>query len=228
MLISNIDSPLTGPAPEAKKSTELGKDDFLQLLTVQLKFQDPLNPMQDTDFIAQMAQFSSLEQLQNMNQSLDKNLGSDQQLSAAFQSNLITSLVGKTVEVPTVEVEYDGDKTTTVNYRVDDAARSARMQILDGRNQLVQEFALDISSGSGKHGSVEWNGRSRFDTEVPAGAYRVLVLAEDASGQRVWADALMGVRVDAVRYDGQSTRLWAGGKELTIQDLVGVLAGEGK
>ena len=60
MLISNIDSPLTGHTPEAKKNTELGKEDFLQLLTVQLKFQDPLNPMQDTDFIAQLAQFSSL------------------------------------------------------------------------------------------------------------------------------------------------------------------------
>jgi len=226
MLISNIDSPLTGHTPEAKKNTELGKEDFLQLLTVQLKFQDPLNPMQDTDFIAQMAQFSSLEQLQNMNQSLDRTLGSDDQLSAAFQSNLITSLVGKTVEVPTVEVDYEGDKITTLNYKVDDAARSARMQILDGRNQLVQEFALDISSGGSKYGFIEWNGRSRFDTEVPEGAYRVLVLAEDASGQPVKADALKGVRVDAVRYDGESTRLWADGRELTIQDLAGVLATE--
>ena len=225
MLISNIDSPLTGPAPEAKKNTELGKEDFLQLLTVQLRFQDPLNPMQDTDFIAQMAQFSSLEQLQNMNRSLDRNLGSDDQLNAAFQSNLITSLVGKTVEVPTVEVEYDGDHATTLNYKTGDAARSARMQILDGRNQLVREFALEVSSGS-THGSVEWDGLSRFDTEVPAGAYRVIVLAENASGQPVKADALKGVRVDAVRYDGKSAVLWADGRELTMQDLAGVLATE--
>ena len=224
MLISNIDSPLTGPAPEAKKNTELGKDDFLQLLTVQLKFQDPLNPLKDTDFIAQMAQFSSLEQLQNMNKSLDKNLGSDQQLSAAFHSNLITSLVGKTVEVPTVEVEYDGDRPATVNYRISDGAYAARLQILDGRNQLVREFALDVSAGSATHGAVEWDGNSRFDTEVPAGAYRVVVLAEDAAGQAVKADVLKGVRVDAVRYDGQSATLWADGRELTTQDLAGVLA----
>ena len=226
MLISNIDSPLTGPAPEAKKNTELGKEDFLQLLTVQLKFQDPLNPLQDTDFIAQMAQFSSLEQLTNMNKSLDQSLGSDQQLNAAFQSNLITSLVGKTVEVPTAEVEFDGDHPATVSYRMGDAAYAARMQILDGRNQLVREFTLSVSGGSAKQGSVEWDGRSRFDTEVPAGAYRVVVLAEDAAGQAVKADALEGVRIDAVRYDGQSATLWADGRELTVEDIAGVLAAE--
>ena len=221
----NIDNILRAPSREElqrdNEAAQLGKDDFLRLLTVQLRYQDPLNPMQDTDFIAQMAQFSSLEQLQNMNRSLDKNLGSDEQLNTAFNNNIVTALVGKTVEIPTVEIEFDGDKPSTVSYRLDAGARSAKLQILDGRSQLVREFDLDITR---PRGSVEWDGKSRFDTEVPAGAYRVLVLAEDISGGAVKADVLSPVRVDAVRYDSQGARIWAGNRELTLEELFGVLA----
>ena len=104
MLISNIDSPLTGPAPEAKKSTELGKDDFLQLLTVQLKFQDPLNPMQDTDFIAQMAQFTSLEQTKGMKEDLG-----EMRRQTQFQQAI--GLIGK-------DVTLQPDDSTVVKGKV--------------------------------------------------------------------------------------------------------------
>ena len=57
---------------EKKKGNDLDKDAFLRLLTTQLSHQDPLNPMEDREFIAQLAQFSSLEQMQNLNQSVNK------------------------------------------------------------------------------------------------------------------------------------------------------------
>ena len=122
MNISNIVNQNGDQAQAGNSRAQLGKDDFLKLLTVQLRYQDPLNPMENTEFIAQMAQFSSLEQLQNMNQSMAQSQGSEAELHAAFKNNLVTSLVGKSVEVPTQEVAYDG-QDAEVAYRLGERAR---------------------------------------------------------------------------------------------------------
>lgn len=73
----------TSGTTKSKTNNELGKDDFLQLLVTQLQHQDPLAPMEDKDFIAQMAQFTSLEQMKNMNN--------------AVQITQATSYIGKQV-----------------------------------------------------------------------------------------------------------------------------------
>jgi len=70
----------------------LGKDDFLQILITQLRHQDPTKPMEDKEFIAQMAQFSSLEQITNMNRQLAE-------LSSALKGSLAMNLLGKEVEI---------------------------------------------------------------------------------------------------------------------------------
>ena len=73
-------------------SQQLGKDDFLKLLITQLSNQDPTNPMEDTQFIAQMAQFSSLEQMTNMNESFNK-------MAAMINSSQASATIGRTVDI---------------------------------------------------------------------------------------------------------------------------------
>ena len=82
----------TAPKRRTSGNSELGKDAFLQLLVAQLQHQDPMKPMEDTAFIAEMAQFSSLEQMQNMNKLLEK-----QQLFG--QLSQAANMIGKHVEV---------------------------------------------------------------------------------------------------------------------------------
>lgn len=74
------------------KNGELGKDAFLQLLVTQLKYQDPLSPMDNGEFIAQMAQFSSLEQMQNMNKNMESFLRTE-------TLNQGANLIGNTIDV---------------------------------------------------------------------------------------------------------------------------------
>ncbi|MGI5069539.1 flagellar hook assembly protein FlgD [Treponema pectinovorum] len=98
-----------------KASNELGKDDFLKILIAQLSNQDPTNPLENTEFIAQMAQFSSLEQMTNMSQSFEK-------MSQFISSNEAQSMLGKTVELDL------GD--TTATGLVEGATRGTNPQVL--------------------------------------------------------------------------------------------------
>ena len=98
-----------------KTSNELGKDDFLKLLITQLSNQDPTNPMENTEFISQMAQFSSLEQMTNMSSSFSK-------MASFINSSEAASTLGKTVELNI------GDTTTTGV--VEGATRGDNPQIL--------------------------------------------------------------------------------------------------
>lgn len=82
-----------------KVNNQLGKDDFLKLLITQLSNQDPTNPMENTEFIAQMAQFSSLEQMTNMNESFGR-------MASMINSSQAATTIGKIVEIDA------GDTTT--------------------------------------------------------------------------------------------------------------------
>lgn len=82
-------------------SNELGKDDFLKLLMAQMTNQDPTSPMENTEFIAQMAQFSSLEQMTNMSQNFEK-------MTTMFNSSEAQSMLGRTVQI-----DLGAEQTTT-------------------------------------------------------------------------------------------------------------------
>lgn len=68
--VSNVTQTTTSTERTSKDQSQMGKDDFMKLLVTQLRYQDPMKPMEDKEFIAQMAQFSALEQMQNMNSSI--------------------------------------------------------------------------------------------------------------------------------------------------------------
>ncbi|WP_233275066.1 flagellar hook assembly protein FlgD [Borrelia anserina] len=89
------------------KGSNLGRDDFLKLLITQLKYQDPTDPMKDKEFIAQMAQFSALEQMTNMSKSFEN-------LSSALGINKNLDLLGKIVEFEHVDGEIIKGKVTNV------------------------------------------------------------------------------------------------------------------
>ncbi|ATH91424.1 flagellar basal body rod modification protein [Bacillus glycinifermentans] len=108
------------------KGSDLGKDDFLKLLVTQLQHQDPLNPMEDREFIAQMATFSSLEQMTNLNSTMSTFVGLQDPMS------MYVSWIGK-------EVTYEGDNQEEKTALVKSVKSS------DGQYKLVLDNGTEVS-----------------------------------------------------------------------------------
>ncbi|MCD6116525.1 flagellar hook assembly protein FlgD, partial [bacterium] len=114
----------------------MGKDSFLQLLVTQLKNQDPLQPMDNTQFVAQLAQFSSLEQVQNLNGLMSQN----NDLTLSVHNALMTNLIGKVVSVDSDQVYWDGNEASAIEYDVEEPGKVS-FEIYDQDGSLVRTVA---------------------------------------------------------------------------------------
>jgi flagellar basal-body rod modification protein FlgD len=191
----------------------LGKDDFLKLLTAQLANQDPLSPVDNQAFIAQLAQFSSLEQMQGVSSRLDSLL-----LAAASSNQMNTaSLVGKDVSFKASGVDLaDGTKPSL---QVKIAARGAVACVVqDDSGRTVRTLAL----GTHDAGTFDlgWDGRDDRGNALPAGHYTVKVSARGADGSDLTAEARSSGRVQGVSFDGDAAELIIGTSHVKLADVV--------
>ena len=166
-VVSGLLQGVTGSSTEsATASSTLGKDEFLRLLVAQLKNQDPLNPMDNSQFVAQTAQFSSLEQFQNMNKTLDK-------LAAAQSGNGgavgASALLGKTVTVNGSPLALDGTRSATLAYALPTAANSVAIRVFDASGTAVRTMVVG-QQGGGTH-QAAFDGLDDNGRRLSAGAY---------------------------------------------------------
>ncbi|WP_062105073.1 flagellar hook assembly protein FlgD [Bacillus niameyensis] len=160
----------------------LGKDDFLKLLMAQLQNQDPLNPMQDKEFISQMATFSSLEQMTNLNKSIDKLVQMETQSSLIDFSHFVGKevtwhqvLEGEESEATILNgkgfvssVQFTGD---TVKFILEDGTELAPANIFQVNNPMGESPLIQASNMIGKH--ISWNNEGEeFEDVVESVSYK--------------------------------------------------------
>ena len=173
---------------------ELGRDDFLTLLIAQIQNQDPLNPLESTEFTAQLAQFSSLQQLYEMNEGL---AGIQEALYDQGEQGLL-ELIGKTVKADdnTILVE-DGTVLSSGSYSLEQGA-DVTVVVYDSSGQEVRTLYLNWQD-EGEH-DVGWDGRD-YDAEmVEDGTYFFEVTAKDEGGNDVAANTYVYGEVTGVTY----------------------------
>ena len=192
---------------------ELGKDDFLKLLIAQLSAQDPLDPMGAQDFSAQLAQFSGLEQMTNVN----TNLEIIQKLETASQNNSALNLIGKTVESYGNAFSHSENASETLSYSLDSDATSILIDIFDNSNSQVDLVRLGGQT-QGKN-NASWDGFDKHGNPLPAGTYTYTVKAENYNGDTVGVDTFTsGLVSDVVFGDGEAHAI-VNGKELPISSI---------
>jgi flagellar basal-body rod modification protein FlgD len=154
----------TPTVPNSSSST-LGKDAFLQLLTTQLRNQDPLSPQDNTAFVSQLAQFSSLESMQNLTSSVDS-ISSSYQSSQALQAS---SLVGRSVIVDAGATYVDTSKEMAGSVVIPDTTTATTIKVSDSTGTLVD--TIDLGPQKAGTTSFTWDGKDSSGNTLAAGNY---------------------------------------------------------
>jgi flagellar basal-body rod modification protein FlgD len=196
-----------GQGQESKKHNELGQEDFLRLMVTQLKNQDPFSPMENGEFLAQIAQFTTATGIQEMQQSFNgfsQSIATQQALQAA-------GLVGREVLVQSQTAYLPGDGSLTGMIQSPSRLENATVQVYSENGELVTELAL----GAQEAGEItfSWDGKNGDGQAMPPGRY-IVVASTMANGQEVALPTYASAQV-------QSVTLGSGGNPpmLSLQGL---------
>lgn len=221
--IDGISGISDGSALQAQNTTtyggqDMGKDAFMSLLTTQMQNQDPLDPMKNDEFVAQLATFSSLEQLMGMSgvmQSVAMGINSLNNASMA-------SLVGTDVIALSDHFHYSGEGTQDLHYEFDQPVSDAKLVILDEDGSVVEMVELDAVN-SGEH-SYTWDGTDDANSPMPEGNYTFKVTGTDDQGNTVSATTTIHGTVTEMDYTSGSPQPSVNGTVVDLGDLLKLTA----
>ncbi len=202
-------------APTGADKLQANKEMFLNLLMAQLKNQDPLSPPDADKFTEQMTQFGQLEQLFTVNNTLEKFLATQ----TMGQNAQLASMIGKTVEIPgsSLKISEDGS-ASEVGWSVGDGASSVRVDIRNGKGQLVRTVEVDGLNGAGNYfGSFD--GKDAAGKPLASGIYQFDVTAFSANGQALSASPLTRGIVERISFDQGGALLRVAGEEVPLQSV---------
>jgi flagellar basal-body rod modification protein FlgD len=189
-----------------------GKDMFLKLLVTQLQNQNPLDPMDNTAFVAQLAQFRQLESLA----SVDKSMGEMLNAMTSMQNFNSSNLLGRGVKLDGNGMYFSGSPVI-FGYELVEGATKIEISIYDDNNKLVKS-TIKGGAGRGEY-DFTWDGTDNNGIELAEGAYNFSVNAYDPEGQPLNVKTHMVGIVDSVAFKDGEVTVMAGGVAISMDKI---------
>jgi flagellar basal-body rod modification protein FlgD len=198
-----------------KEEDKLGRDAFMKLFLAQMNHQDPLNPMDTTQFSAQLAQFSTLEQLFNVN----SNLESIKSIESSGNKYQVLDLIGKEVQADSDTLVLNNGKVVKGSFYVDEPAECI-VHILDEQGSSIRDIYIGkVNAGSHE---FEWDGfDSRGDLHT-SGQYTYTVSAMSNSGNFIYVDKYIQGTVTGVNMNDSDPVFYINDTPLSMSQIINV------
>jgi flagellar basal-body rod modification protein FlgD len=196
----------------AEPTQELGKDAFMQLLISQMAYQNPLEPMENTEFIAQLAEFSALEQQQNIASAIEL-LALSQTASTNSQ---MVNLIGKRVLVPGSQLTLDGENPASVHFDLEGDAAPSELVIKNQNGDVVRRVQItDFKVGQNE---IVFDGNDESGNPLEKGNYSYEIVGLDG-GSVEGLTTYSNLLVDAVAFSGTSILLKSDDVTIDLGDI---------
>jgi flagellar basal-body rod modification protein FlgD len=218
--LTNVSSTLTqssATTTSGNSKKTLSQEDFLNLFVTQMRYQNPLEPMDNYQMASQMAQMTSVESLKSIYEAVEK-LAANQTSWSNFQAS---GLIGK-------KVEYQGNGLTLEQGAVSEAyyqlasPGKALLQVYDGAGNLVWKSEAGFKDGAKQ--KFEWNGRNQQGVQLPNGPYFLQVSAVDEKGSAISVTTRGVGTVSGVSLENGTPSFQVGKNKISMSEITAILA----
>ncbi len=202
--------------PKRSPKNTLGKDDFMKLFIAQMQSQDPLNPQDSSQMAAQMAQFNGLEQMMNVNKTLETMLQSQSTDRAVGMVNY----VGKEVDVGAGLLKWEKNKLTKSTFEIDQPLANAFVEVRDSAGQVISQQELG-NLMPGDH-NLQWDGKLKDGRPANPGVYHFSLLGKSVEGQDVPIPIKSKVKVTGIDLKTDGGAFFTELGKIAIKDVASV------
>lgn len=195
----------------------MGKDQFVKLLVAQMTHQDPMNPQDSSQMAAQLAQFSSVEQLMNISSKLDAQSSGSAGMLDALDRNAALGMIGRSVTAVSDQIAVSSHSTSTVQVDVPTAGAAVRVTVLDAKGNALTTADQGVLSG----------GRQTLNLapalkSLPNGTYTIKVDQIGTDGKAISLSPIQTFDIDGLRFGTNGAVLTSGSRSVPIGNVIGV------